>query len=110
MSDNTPKYCTKCKIEEGDYGLPGKDGKLWTIDAMDTIDNEDLFEVFADETIDNAVWIEVKLSKRDGNLYCSHCESVLFTEVIRNEQIIAARKQHEQTTGQMSMFPGLGND
>jgi hypothetical protein len=80
------------------------------MDMMESIDDDDFFDHFTEEVYDKCDWKKVVLNLRHGALYCSHCEVVLFGDEIRNEKIIAGRRQHEQRTGQMLMFPQLIGD
>ena len=99
--------CIECKLSGVDYGLPDKNGWLWTMDEMEVIDNEDFFNHFTDEVYDKMDWQEIKYNKRNGKVYCERCENKLFADEMRIERIVAARRKHEETTGQLQMFPNL---
>ncbi len=100
--------CIECGLPEGNYTLPDKQGKLWTMGMMEIIPNDRFFDHFTDEVYDKCDWKEVALNKRHGALYCSYCENTLYADEIRTELIIAKRTLHEQRTGQLQMFPELG--
>lgn len=104
------EHCINCGLAAGDYTLPDKQGKLWTIDMMESIADENFFDYFTEDVFDKCDWKGVVLNKRHGAMYCRYCEGVLFADEIRNERIITARLEHEEQTGQMQMFPNMSEE